>query len=103
MKQIMTAKLKLRTSPEQFRALRQTQLVYRDALNHVSHYAFEHGKMSSGRVLQQDCYDEIRVQYHLPAQMACNVPRQVGATYKALWTKVMQMQRCAKQARQRNV
>jgi putative transposase len=24
----------------------------------------------------------------LPAQMACNVPRQVGATYKALWTKV---------------
>ncbi len=90
MKQIMTAKLKLRTSPEQFRALRQTQLVYRDALNHVSHYAFEHGKMSSGRVLQRDCYDEIRVQYHLPAQMACNVPRQVGATYKALWTKVMQ-------------
>src|SRR5213080_66695 len=90
MKQIMTAKLKLRTSPEQFRALRQTQLVYRDALNHVSHYAFEHGKMSSGRVLQQDCYDEIRVQYHLHAQMACNVPRQVGATYKALWTKVKQ-------------
>jgi putative transposase len=90
MKQILTAKLKLRTSPEQFRALRQTQLVYRDALNHVSHYAFEHGKMSSGRVLQRDCYDEIRVQYHLPAQMACNVPRQVGATYKALWTKVMQ-------------
>ena len=90
MKQIMTAKLKLRTSPEQFRALRQTQLVYRDALNHVSHCAFEYGKMSSGRVLQQDCYDEIRVQYHLPAQMACNVPRQVGATYKALWTKVMQ-------------
>ena len=86
----MTAKLKLRTSPEQFRALRQTQLVYRDALNHVSRYAFEHGKMSSGRVLQRDCYDEIRVQYHLPAQMACNVPRQVGATYKALWTKVMQ-------------
>ena len=86
----MTAKLKLRTSPEQFRALRRTQLVYRDALNHVSRYAFEHGKMSSGRVLQRDCYDEIRVQYHLPAQMACNVPRQVGATYKALWTKVMQ-------------
>jgi putative transposase len=90
MKQIMTAKLKLHTSPEQFRALRQTQLAYRDALNHVSRYAFEHGKMSSGRALQRDCYDEIRVQYHLPAQMACNVPRQVGATYKTLWTKVKQ-------------
>src|SRR6266699_5703568 len=89
MKQLLTAKLKLHTSPEQFRALRQTQLAYRDALNHVSHYAFAHGKMSSGRALQRECYEEIRVQYHLPAQLACNVPRQVGATYKALWTKVM--------------
>jgi putative transposase len=26
----------------------------------------------------------------LPSQMACNVPRQVGATYKGLWTKVKQ-------------
>jgi putative transposase len=90
MKQILTAKLKLHTSPEQFRALRQTQLAYRDALNHVSRYAFVHGKMSSGRALQRECYDEIRRQHHLPAQMACNVPRQVGATYKTLWTKVKQ-------------
>ncbi len=88
MKQIMTAKLKLHTTPEQFQALRQTQLAYRDALNAVSRYAFEHGKMSSGRVLQRECYDDIRVRYHLPAQMACNVPRQVAATYKGLWTKV---------------
>ncbi len=90
MKQILTAKLKLKTTPEQFQALRQTQLAYRSALNSVSQYAFEHGKMSSGRALQRDCYDEIRLQYHLPAQMACNVPRQVGATYKGLWTKVKQ-------------
>src|SRR5205823_5863251 len=46
--------------------------------------------MSSGRALQRDCYDEIRVKFGLPAQMACNVPRQVGATYKVLWTKVKQ-------------
>ena len=90
MKQILTAKLKLKTTPEQFQALRQTQLAYRSALNSVSQYAFEHGKMSSGRALQRDCYDEIRLQYHLPAQMACNVSRQVGATYKGLWTKVKQ-------------
>ncbi len=90
MKQILTAKLKLKTTPQQFQALRQTQLAYRSALNSVSQYAFEHGKMSSGRALQRDCYDEIRLQYHLPAQMACNVPRQVGATYKGLWTKVKQ-------------
>jgi putative transposase len=90
MKQIMTAKVKLHTTREQFQALRATQLAYRDALNHVSRYAFEHGKISSGRALQRECYAEIRVQYHLPAQMACNVPRQVGATYTTVWTKVKQ-------------
>jgi putative transposase len=87
MKQIITAKLKLHTDPAQFQALRRTQLAYRDALNYVSQYAYEHGKLSSGRALQRACYDEIRTRYSLPAQMACNVPRQVGATYKVLWTK----------------
>src|SRR6266487_3873498 len=90
MKQIITAKLKLHTTEMQRTALRQTQLVYRDALNSVSRYAFAHGKMSSGRALQRENYDEIRLKYGLPAQMACNVPRQVGATYKTLWTKVKQ-------------
>jgi putative transposase len=35
-------------------------------------------------------YYEIRARYGLPAQMATNVPRQVGASYKTLWTKVKQ-------------
>jgi IS605 OrfB family transposase len=90
MKQIISAKLKLHTTPEQFAQLRVTSLSYRDALNFVSKYAFDHGKMSNTRKLQNDCYDEIRATYHLPSQMACNVPRQVGATYKGLWTKVKQ-------------
>ena len=91
MKQMLTAKLKLNTTPAQLAALRQTQLAYRDALNSVSQYAFEHGKMSNQRALQHDCYEEIRgAPFRLPAQMACNVPRQVGATYKTLWTKVKQ-------------
>jgi IS605 OrfB family transposase len=90
MKQIITAKLKLHTTPSQFTALRKTQLAYRDALNAVSHYAFAHGKMSNQRALQRECYGDIRLKYGLPAQMACNVPRQVGATYKVLWTKVRQ-------------
>ncbi len=90
MKQVISAKLKLYTTPEQFAAMRQTQLAYRDALNYVSQYSFTHGKMSSARALQRDCYDEIRLRYQIPSQMACNVPRQVGATYKALWTKVRQ-------------
>lgn len=90
MNQMITAKLKLHTDPTQFQALRRTQLAYRDALNYVSQYSFTHGKMSNQRALQRECYDAIRLQYGLPAQMACNVPRQVGATYKTLWTKVKQ-------------
>src|SRR5215470_11011716 len=88
MKLIISAKLKLNTTQEQFSALRQTQLAYRDALNFVSQHSFSHGKTSNTRKLQDDCYDAIRTTYHLPSQMACNVPRQVGATYRGLWTKV---------------
>lgn len=90
MKTTLTAKLKLHTSPEQFQALRATQLAYRDALNYVSSYAFEHGKMSNKVGLQNGTYQDLRRTYHLPAQMACSVPRQVGATYKTLWTKAKQ-------------
>src|SRR3989449_6453500 len=90
MKTVITAKLKLNTTPQQFQALRTTQLAYRDALNSVSQYAFEHGKMSNRVALQDGTYDDIRARFHLPSQMACSVPRQVGATYKALWTKVKQ-------------
>jgi putative transposase len=90
MKQTLTAKLKLHPTPEQFQALRQTSLASRDAMNYVSRYAFAHGKKSNQQWLQRECYDQIRRLFHLPAQMACNVPRQVGATYKGLWTKVKQ-------------
>jgi putative transposase len=87
-KQVLTAKLKLHTDTAQFQGLRRAQLAYRDALNAVSRYAFAHGKLSNQQALQRACYEQIRSTYDLPAQMACNVPRQVGATYKALWTKV---------------
>jgi putative transposase len=88
MQQIITAKLKLNTTPEQYHALRQTQLAYRDALNYVGQYAFTHGKMSNAERLQQGTYRDIRLQFKLPSQMACNIPRHVAATYKGLWTKL---------------
>src|SRR6266700_2854852 len=90
MQQILTAKLKLLPTPEQQQMLRQTQLAYRDALNYVSRYAFAHGKLSNAERLQQGTYREIRALFKLPSQMACNVPRQVAATYKGLWTKLRQ-------------
>jgi hypothetical protein len=66
----------------------RAQLTYRDALNAVSRYAFTQGKLSNQEALQRACYEQIRTEYGLPAQMACNVPRQVGAPYRALWTMV---------------
>ncbi|HEX4207751.1 MAG TPA: transposase [Ktedonobacteraceae bacterium] len=90
MQTTLSAKIKLHTTSEQFKAVRSMQLAYRDALNFVSHYAFEHGKMSNKVGLQDGTYTDLRAQFHLPAQMACSVPRQVGATYKGLWTKVKQ-------------
>ena len=86
MKTVIIAKLQLQTTPEQFAALRTTQLAYRDALNYVSQYAFDHGKMSNKVKLQEGTYDAVRARFHLPSQMACSVPRQVGATYKGLWS-----------------
>jgi predicted transposase len=83
----LTAKLRLHTTLEQFQALRRTQLAYRDALNYVSRYAFAHGKMTNKVRLQEEIYQDLRAHFGLPAQMACSVPRQVGATYKGLWTR----------------
>ena len=88
MKQIISAKLKLQTSPEQFQALRRVSLAYRDGLNAVSRYAYAHGKTSSNQSLHRGMYAELRARYRLPSQLACSVERQVAATYKGLWTKV---------------
>ena len=90
MKTVISAKIKLNTTSEQFAQLRAISLAYRDACNFVSKYAFEHGKMSNAVALQKGTYEDIRSRLHLPSQTACSVPRQVGATYKGLWTKVKQ-------------
>lgn len=87
MKQVITAKLKLLTTPEQHNKLRQTQLAYRDALNYTSSYAFEHGKTSNEKRLHDGLYYDIRAKFKLPSEMTNNVLRQVATTYKGLWTK----------------
>ncbi len=89
MQQIITTKLKLVTTPEQLQTLRETQLAYRDALGAVSRYAFEQGKTSHVTRLHKGMYAELRARYHLPSQLACSVERQVAATYKGLWTKLL--------------
>jgi putative transposase len=87
MKQIITARLKLLTTPQQQQALRQVQRAYRDALNAVSQYAFAQGKTSSVTTLHKGMYAQLRACYGLPSQLACTAERQVAATYQGLWTK----------------
>ena len=99
MKQVITAKLKLELSNVQKQLVRQTTLAYRDALNYASRIAFENNKMSSGVALQKKVYNQLRSVYGLPSQMSCNVPRQVGATLKSLWTKVKQNNEAIKSGR----
>jgi IS605 OrfB family transposase len=88
MQQMITAKLKLAPTKEQFEALRQTQLAYRDGLNAVSQYAFEQGKISTVTKLHKGMYAQLRARYHLPKPLACSAERQVSATYKGRWTKL---------------
>ena len=78
MKVTVTAKLKLQADAAQFNALRVTQLAYRDGLNSVSCYAFEHGKISNKVRLQDGTYDELRTRFKIPAQMACSIPPSSG-------------------------
>src|SRR6266487_4151544 len=90
MKTTLTAKLKLLpTAQQQQQGLRTTQLAYRDALNAVSRYAFSQGRTSNVTRLHKGMYTELRARYHLPSQLACSVERQVAATYKGLWTKLL--------------
>jgi putative transposase len=55
----------------------------------VSRYAFEQAKTSNVSRLHKGMYAELRARYHLPSQLACSVERQVAATYKGLWTKLL--------------
>ena len=90
MKVVRTAKLKLTCSPEQAAQLRSVTSAYRDAQNHCSRWAFDHGKTSSGAAIQKACYGEIRTRYGLASQLACSVRDSVAASYKGLWTTTKQ-------------
>ena len=86
----LTAKLKLNHTREQKAALDGVTLAYRDALNFTSEVAFALDKTSSAARLQKQVYATLRERFGLGAQMACSVPRQVGAAYKTLWTRAKQ-------------
>lgn len=72
MLQVITAKLKLEANSEQKELLTEVSLAYRDALNYTSQVNFENGKSANGTKVQKLVYQEIRSQFKLPSQMACN-------------------------------
>src|ERR1051326_1337412 len=78
MKTTLTAKLKLLTTPDQFRALRATMLAYRDGLNYVSACAFAHRKTSSVKRLQKATYADLRRQFGLPSETGLQRPTPGG-------------------------
>lgn len=88
----ITAKLKLRHTPEQKTALDAVTLAYRDALNFASEVAHRENNLSQAAKLQKLVYEDLREKFDLPSQMACNAPRQVAASYKVQWTKFRQNQ-----------
>lgn len=90
MRVTISAKLKLRHSPEQKAMLDAVTLVYRDALNFTSQAAFTLDKTSSGPKIHKAVYGALRERFGLGAQLACTVERQVAASYKAQWTKLKQ-------------
>ena len=92
MKITLTAKLKLRHTPEQKVALDAVTLAYRDALNFASEVAHRENKLSQAAKLQKLVYQDLREKFGLPSQMACNIPRQVASNYKVQWTKFRQNQ-----------
>jgi putative transposase len=90
MRVTISAKLKLRHSPEQKAMLDAVTLAYRDALNFASEKAFEMDRTSSAPKLHAVTYKPLREKFGLGAQLACTALRQVAATYKTQWTKLKQ-------------
>lgn len=91
MKQIITAKLKIEHTKEQADRLASLCRDYKSALNYASQKAFELGKTSSASVIQKATYEIIREKWNgIPSTMVCGIAKQVGATYKTLWTRAKQ-------------
>ncbi len=90
----MVKMLKIRIYPdEEDKALLiESMHAYISGCNYVSEYVFTSKDLSAASV-QKETYYHIREAFSLPAQMACNVARQVTGAYKTIkengheWTK----------------
>ncbi len=81
MELVRTIRLKLLVSQEQKQALDTTLTANRNALNFTSKVALQNGGLSAFKKLQQLVYRQLREDFGLKSQMACNVCSAVASIY----------------------
>ena len=81
MELVRTMRLKLLVSQEQKQTLDIALKANRNALNFTSKVAFQNGGLSAFKKLQQLVYRQLRDDFGLKSQMACNVCSAVASTY----------------------
>ena len=81
---IITAKVKLLTNKEQAQELADTLKAAGLALNHASKIAYGNNLLSSFKGLQRLVYTDLRSEYGLKSQMACNICSVVAGAYASM-------------------
>jgi len=80
----ISCKFKLHTTEEQRTLIMQAAQAYRNAFNSISFSNFEE-KTSNIRIIHGKYYQQVRLKFQLPAQLACNVERDVARIYQQKW------------------
>ena len=82
MEQTVTAKIQIKPDSQAKQMLEQAMSAYKDACNFVAGHVFETHQLKQ-IPLQKAVYEDLRDQFGLKSQMACNVPRTVIAKFKS--------------------
>ena len=81
---VITAKVKLYPDSAQKAQLVETLKAVKSGLNHASRVAYDNGFITSFKKLQKITYSDLRQQYGLKSQMACNVCSVVAGSYASM-------------------
>lgn len=88
-----TAKLQIYVTEDEKSLLLDSMRAYSNACNFVSHYIYTTKDLSQVSV-QKHTYNECRLVYNLPSQMACNVVRTVIGSYRTNKTNGFEWTEC---------
>jgi len=84
MELVITSKIKLLPDDKQAEMLNKTLEVVRNGLNHASKIAYNNNLISSFKHLQTLVYADLRANFGLKSQMACNVCSVVAGSYASM-------------------